>query len=294
MRVPPMAIRLLLVAAALVGPTAPAWSQEAVKPASDSGARTVKEAGTPADLALPAACGCHAQAGYLIVPIKDGQGGFQFQVEPYYPQPGDILLYNYSCTLYSVLFRLIGTNTPTHAAIVIEHPQGGPAILEVGPHSHFHAFTNVCIVDVLPRLSSYPGAIMVRRPCQPLSPEKSADLTRFAVAQNGKRFAVGRLALQITPFRCRWGLRRVLFARTCLDRQRWICSENVVAAATVAGLCDPKVHFANAMYPRDLCYDEHYDLSATYCPPVLWSADPHPHIEGNRVESPVKEETPED
>jgi hypothetical protein len=116
-----------------------------------------------------------------------------------------------------------------------------------------------------------------------LTPEQSAALTCFALAQEGKKFAVGRLALQITPFRCRLGLRHWLFARTCLDRNRWICSENVVAAATVAGLLDPRVHCANAMYPRDLAYDEHYDLSAAYHEPVLWVAEPNPHIEGNRV-----------
>jgi hypothetical protein len=280
-------IRLLLVAAALVAVAAPARAQGLVKASGSSDAAAVKDAGTPADLPPCPGHGCPEPAGYLVLPIKDGKGGFQYDVQPYYPQPGDILLYNYSCTLYTMLFWLVGTDTPTHAAIVIERPQGGPAILEVGPHSHFHAFTKVCIVDVLPRLASYPGVIMVRRPCHPLSPEKSAELTRFALAQDGKKFAVGRLALQITPFRCRWGLRRKLFARTCLTRERWICSENVVAAATVAGLCDPTVHFANAMYPRDLCYDEHYDLSASYCVPILWTADPHPHIVGNQVEFPT-------
>lgn len=220
------------------------------------------------------------QSGYLVVPGGDSR----LAVEPYYPQAGDILLYDYFSRLYSVVFRLVGTNMPTHCAIIIERPDGRPAILEVGPNSQPQAFTQVAIVEVLSRLESYPGAIMVRRPRQPLSPEQSAELTQFALAQDGKEFAVGRLALQATPFRCRRGLRHACFARTHLDRRRWICSENVVAAATVAGLLDPKVHFANAMYPGDLAYDEDYDLSATYCEPVLWVADPHPHIDGNRVE----------
>lgn len=220
------------------------------------------------------------EAGYLVMP----QGNSQLAVEPYYPQAGDILLYDYFNKLYSVVFRLVGTDMPTHCAIVIERPDGTPAILEVGPNSQPQAFTQVAIVEVLARLERYPGAIMVRRPRQPLGKEQSAELTQFALAQDGKEFAVGRLALQATPFRCRVGLRRALFARTDLDRRRWVCSENVVAAATVAGLLDPKVHFANAMYPRDLAYDEDYDLSATYHEPVLWVADPHPHIDGGRVE----------
>lgn len=227
-------------------------------------------------------CG-QEQADYWIVPSACGRGACQLAVEPYYPLPGDILLYDNFDKFLSVSFKMIGTDTPIHAAIVIERHDGTPAILEVGPNSRPQAFTQVCIVDVKPRLESYPGGIMVRRPRRPLTKEQSVELTRFALAQEGKDFAVGRLALQGTPFRCRVGLRRWLFARTYLDRDRWICSENVVAAATIAGLLNPKVHFANAMYPRDLAYDEDYDLSATFHNPLLWVEDPHSHIEGNRV-----------
>lgn len=233
-------------------------------------------------------CG-QEQAGYWIVPVTDGCGRCQLRVEPYYPQPGDIFLYdNFSKTL-SVMFRAIGTRTPIHAAIAIERPDHTPAILEVGPNSRPRAFTETAIVDVFPRLASYPGGILVRRLRQPLSPEQSAALTQFAQAQEGKKFAVGRLFLQGTPFRCRSGLRYWLFAHTDLNRDRWICSENVVAAATIAGLLDPKRYPANAMYPGDLAYDERYDLSAVYHVPVLWVADAHPQIEGNHVQVDVPE-----
>jgi hypothetical protein len=247
-------------------------------------------AASPSTAQPPAsAVDCHA-AGYLVVPAENPHDSCQLTVEPYYPQPGDILLYTHFCRMYTLAFWFVGSDAPYHAAIVIARPDGTPAILEVGPNSHFHVFTDTCIVELLPRLKSYPGAIMVRRPCQPLTPEQSAALTQFALAQEGKKFACGRLFLQATPFCCRSGLRHYLFAGTHLDRERWICSENVVAAATVAGLLDPKVHTANSMYPRDLAYDERYDLSASYHPPVLWVPDPHPHIEGDRVQMPAPEE----
>ena len=60
------------------------------------------------------------------------------------------------------------------------------------------------------------------------------------------------------------------FGRTVLDRERWFCSELVVAAATAAGVLDEEHYPANLMYPRDLCYDEHFDLSPHYEPPAMW------------------------
>src|SRR5262249_18408840 len=150
-----------------------------------------------------------------------------------------------------------------------------------------HAFTKTYIVDVLPRFKNYPGCVLIRRPRRTLTPCESQKLTEFALAQQGKDFAVGRLALQITPFNCRYGLRHTWFAHTYFDRHRWICSENAVAAATIAGLMDPKKHPANCMYPRDLAFDETYDLSETYLPPVLWVADQTTDIKGDKVRVPV-------
>jgi hypothetical protein len=223
------------------------------------------------------------QAGYLVIPVRDARGRDELQVEPYYPRAGDILLYDYHEKILDLAFKYVGSGSPIHSAIVIDRPDGRPAILEIGANSRPQAFTEAFIVEVKPRLDSYPGAVMVRRPRQPLTPEQAEHLRTWSLAQQGKKFAVGRLALQGTPFNCRKGLRHMLFAHTYLDRDRWICSENVVAGATVAGLLDPHVHFANSMYPRDLAYDEKYDLSATYQVPVLWVATENPPIAGNRV-----------
>lgn len=223
------------------------------------------------------------QAGFWVLPYNDGNGQARLKPEPYFPQPGDILLYDDLSVFLHYAFKLVGSDQPIHAAIVIERVDGTPAILEVGPNSRPQAFTKTYIVDVRPRLESYPGVVLVRRPKVPLTREQSAALTQFALASEGKEFAVGRLALQGTVFNCRHGLRHKLFATTHFDRERWICSENAVAAATVAGLLDPKHHPANCMYPRDLAYDEKYDLSAVYYAPVVWVASDKVQIDEGRV-----------
>lgn len=227
-------------------------------------------------------CG-QEQAGYYVAPTTDACGREQLAVVPYYPRPGDILLYDNCSKILSLGFRCVGSDAPIHAAMVIARRDGTPAILEVGPNSQPHAFTKTYIVDVLGRLRTYPGVVLVRRAKFSLSAEQSAALTCFAEAQLGKDFAVGRLLLQATPLRCHSGWRRKLFGDTYLDRKRWICSENVVAAGTVAGIFNPKDQPANAMYPRDLAFNEKYDLSDLYEPACLWVLEPNPRIEGNKV-----------
>ena len=218
------------------------------------------------------------ETGYLIVLDPTG-GDASLRTTPYRPEAGDLLLYTQS--KYEKLFQLVGTAAPTHSAIVFERPDGIPASLELtGPQV---ITAKVHHLDVGTRLHGYPGSIIVRRSRMPLTREQSAALTKFALAQEGKDFALGRLALQATPFHCHSGWRRTLFGHTYLDRSRWLCSEIAVAGATVAGLLDPQQCPANAMYPRDLAYDESYNLSATYQPPLQWVPHPNPVMHGDRV-----------
>ena len=116
----------------------------------------------------------------------------------------------------------------------------------------------------------------------PLTPEQSAALTRFALAQEGKPFALGRLLVQGTPFRCRIGLTAT-------------CSVTPISTAALdlfgiggrrRGQCrpiDPTVYPANAMYPRDLAYEQTYDLSPVFEAPVLWV----PHANAARRSEPM-------
>jgi hypothetical protein len=222
----------------------------------------------PGDGAPPA----HEAAGFLKLPVQGCRPDLPAPLTPYFPQAGDIILYDDLNPLHHWAFRcLAGSGPPTHACIVIEQ-DCKPILLELTGPTVPHC--KVCLKEVFPRLEAYTGAIMVRRLRQPLTPEQSAELTHFALAQQGKNIAFRRGLLQATPFRCRNGLRHWLFAHTYLNRRRWFCSELVVAAASAAHVLDPHVCRANATYPRDLAYDEIYDLSPYYEPPLPWVAHP--------------------
>jgi hypothetical protein len=182
----------------------------------------------------------------------------------YAPQPGDILLFDDHSSLTAKIYRFGGTGNPLHAGIVFRRDDGSLGILEAGTN----AVMKVFVWDFEPRLHGFDGTILVRQPRTAMTPEQAKKLADFAVAQEGKPYAIGRLALQATPFRPR--VLASVFGRTVVDRDRWICSELVVAGATVAGVWEMDTFPANVMYPRDLCYDEKYDLSPYYETPALW------------------------
>jgi hypothetical protein len=116
----------------------------------------------------------------------------------------------------------------------------------------------------------FSGTITIRRCKKELTADQSRALTKFAEAQEGKRYAVGRLLLQGTSFRSRGPVRELVLGRTVLDRDSWICSELAVAAGTVVKLFDPKVVHANVAYPLDLVNNERHDLSEAFHDPAVW------------------------
>jgi len=146
-------------------------------------------------------------------------------------------------------------------------------VLEAGPDDSVW----VTLQDVGPRLHQfdrdYHGTITIRRCKTTLSRTQSTALTRFAQAQNGKRYAVVRLLAQATPFRAR-GLLEPFLAQTYLDRDSWMCSELAVAAGTVAGLFDRHVVRANVTYPQDLVANQRHDLRAAWHDAAEWRALP--------------------
>src|SRR5438552_585098 len=132
--------------------------------------------------------------------------------------------------------------------IVTRRPDGSLGVLEAGPNDT----VKVYIIEVRKRLKEFEGTITMRRCKTTLTKEKSVALTKFAMAQDGKPYAVLRLLLQGTSFRSRGPIRELFLANTYLDRWSWICSELAVAAGTVAGLIDPAIVRANVTYPRDI------------------------------------------
>ena len=195
----------------------------------------------------------------------------QLSREVYVPQPGDVILFDDHDKLWTAIYRMVGTSSPLHSAIVFRRPNGRIALLEAG----YQLKLKVFILEVVPRLHNHSGTILIRRLKTPLSPEQSDKLAQFALAQEGKSYSLGRLLMQVTPIRPRGPIRRALLGRTLLNRDRWTCSELVVAAATSCGILNPSIYFANAMYPHDIAYDEDFDLSPYYYEPVLW----YPHAE---------------
>jgi hypothetical protein len=208
--------------------------------------------------------------GY-VVPATKGAG--KAQPKPYVPKEGDMIFYDDYSLIWTALFYWAGTAPPLHAGIVVKKVDGTMAALEAGPNDTIW----VRIIDLNTRfpkfLEEYQGTITIRRCKKDLSPEESQALTKFAEAQDGKRYAVIRLLLQGTRFRSRGPLREYFLARTYLDRSSWFCSELVVAAGTVVGLFPNSVK-ANVTYPLDLVNNRRHDLSRVWHEAEKWQPNP--------------------
>jgi hypothetical protein len=221
----------------------------------------------------------HQAGSYLCQPAYCIDDVFRAPLEAYIPQPGDIILCTDRKCFWQVTFNLACTGHPHHSSIVIQRPDGSLAVLEAGPHDRTH----IEITDWYEHLSSYEieGPVWVRRRRTPLTPEQSARLTEFAYRQQGKRFALVRLGAQLTPFRSRGPLRTYFMGGPHgPDRWSYFCSETVLEACVYAGLLDPKTTRPCATYPRDMFYDDswnlflkkHFSLAPGWYPPARWTS----------------------
>ena len=103
--------------------------------------------------------------------------------------------------------------------------------------------------------------------------------------QEGKRFALIRLGAQVTPFRSRGPLRTYFIGGPHgPNRRTYFCSETVLEAGVYAGILDPKTTRPSATYPRDIFYDDswnlylkkHFNLAPCWDPPARWTSTPCP------------------
>ncbi len=226
----------------------------------------------PADLPAPAPAGC----SYLCRPCFILDYELRCPLTEYVPQPGDIMLATDTSRVWKVLHNLAGTGHPTHSGLIFARPDGSLAILEGGPNDTVHCRA----LSWLEHLKEYEavGRVWIRRRAVPLTPEQSARLTEFAMAQDGKRFALGRLAIQITIFRTRGPLRTFFVGRPHGNRNSYFCSELVTESLVAAGLLDPETARPSATYPRDLFFDRsinlyinrHLKLAPDWDPPARW------------------------
>ena len=232
-----------------------------------------------ADLALPGAGKPEPPGSYLWQPIFAEDDILRAPTRPYTPQPGDIVMSADGSLFWLTMHRLAGTSHPTHSMIVFAMPDGRMGIIEGGPHD-----TLKCrVLEALPHMLSYEaeGRVWVRQRAVPLTPEQSARLTEFALAVDERRFALGRLAGQLTVFRTRGPLRTAFVGKPQgLEKKSYYCSELVAEACVYAGLLDACTTRPAATYPRDLFFDaspnlylnKHLKLATMWDPPARWTS----------------------
>lgn len=221
----------------------------------------------------------HPPGSYLWRPSYKEDELLRAPARPYVPQPGDIVMSADSSLFWLAMHRLAGTSHPTHSMIVFAMPDGRMGIIEGGPHD-----TLKCrVLDALPHLFTYEheGRVWVRRRACPLTAEQSARLTEFALAADGRPFAIGRLAGQLTPFRTRGPLRTAFVGKPHgIGHDSYYCSELVAEACVYAGLLDGRTTRPSATYPRDLFMDRspnpwlnrHLKLAPAWDPPARWTS----------------------
>ncbi len=207
--------------------------------------------------------------GELAIQARSQGQGAADETIPYEPREGDLIFYDDHSKVWTKLFAFAGTGPPLHMGIVVRKLDGTLAVLEAGPDDTVW----VDLRDLNTRLhqfcEQFGGTITIRRCKAVLNRFQSAALTRFALAQDGKRYAVLRLLAQGTPLRARGPLEAWL-GKTSTDRDAWICSEISIAGASIAGLLDPDVIHANANYPRDLVDNARYDLGTSWYDAARW------------------------
>jgi hypothetical protein len=198
----------------------------------------------------------------------------------YEPQPGDIVMTTDQMIFWQATFIISCAGHPHHSGIVFRKPDGSLALLEAGPHDTLF----VEVLDLAPHMRSYEeeGRVWVRRRKVPLTCEQSAALTEFAMRQDTKRFALIRLGVQLTPFRCRGPLRTWWTGCYHGERNNYFCAELLITACTYAGLLDPNEVRPSATYPRDFFFDRsfnlynnrHLSLADCWEPPARWLSCP--------------------
>jgi hypothetical protein len=198
---------------------------------------------------------------------------------PYDAQPGDIMLATDHGVFWKVAHNLAGTGHPHHSGVVFARPDGSMAVLESGPFGTLRVRT----LDLMEHLRGYEErGVWVRQRKAPITPEQSACLTAFALAQDGKRFALARLGAQLTPLRSRGPLRTGFMGGPHGERRSYFCSELALESLVAAGLLDPARTRPSATYPRDIFMDHspnpfvnrNLNLSECWYPPALWTSCP--------------------
>ena len=221
-----------------------------------------------------------AEESFLYQPAFCIDNALRGPTEAYLPQPGDIMLRLDHSIFWRVTHYMALAFDPNGSAIVFARPDGTLAILEAGPNDTQW----VGVLDLLPHLREYEaaGRVWIRKRKVPLTKEQSDRLTAFALAQEGKRFALIRLAGQLTLLRSRGPIRTHFVGTPQGDRKSYFCSELVCECCVAAGLLDPERTRPSATYPHDLFYgrsfnpfiNQNLDVNCSWYPPARWVSKP--------------------
>jgi len=222
--------------------------------------------------------------GFLYQPAFCCDQELRGPAAPYCPQPGDIIFYTDYTIFWCVTHNYAGAGHPHHSGIIVRRPDGSLGAMEAGPYDTLH----IRILDLPGHFRKYSEMgepMWVRRRRVPLTCEQSAALTAWAMAQEGKRFALIRQGAQLTNIRCRGRWKINYVGHSDPNRCSYFCSELVTEALVAAGLIDCETARPCCTYPSDLFYghshnhyiDEHLDLSE-WDPPARWLECPIPAL----------------
>lgn len=213
------------------------------------------------------------QACYELDNVKRGSP------ELYRPEPGDIVLATTRPFWSRAGHWLAGSGAPHHSGIVVRGLDGKPAILESGPFNTLKVKT-LDLMDNLLEHERREETVWIRKRRTPLTEEQSKNLTEWAMAQDGKRFAAFRLVGQLTIFRCRGPLRTWYVGGPHGARDSYYCIELVLESLVHVGAVDREKFRPCATYPRDVFFDrssipfinQNSSLAFGWHPPALWTS----------------------
>jgi hypothetical protein len=218
----------------------------------------------------------HGIGSYLFEPSYQLDNIIRGKATAYLPQPGDVMLATDKNLFWKITHDMAFAFEPHNSAIIVGQRDGSLGILEAGPNDTLR----IRILDMLPHLKEYAdkGPVWIRKRKTPLTEEQVAALINFAERQNGKRFALGRLGVQLTPFRDRGPFRTEFMGKPRGDRNSYYCSELVLEACVAACLVNPVTTRPSASYPHDLFFDhshnryinKHLPLACEWEPPARW------------------------
>lgn len=224
-----------------------------------------------------------APHSFLYQPAYEIDEVLRSPAEPYRPQAGDIYLATDRSKIIQWGHALATSGAPHHSGIVVHRPDGRMGLLESGPFNSLH----VAIEDLdfdLDAHNQRGEKIWIRQRRVPLTAEQDSELTAWAVRQDGKLFAGGRMLLQLTPFRFRGPLRTYVMGGPKGEHFSYFCSELVLESCVHVGLLSQENTRPSCTYPRDLFFDSspnvflnsHFTLAPDWLPPARWTSSPIP------------------